>query len=375
MTISTRSFFSAALAAAAIALAATTASAQQTQKITATKAGDYGLTYSLPVTALDITIEAERVDLSPGEFFNYSRKYLGLDPIMAPSTDYSLKSVTINPRGEAPADNDARYVVKFKSGSAPFIILSPEGLPLSINAEGAYAPEPLPFPVPSAKQPEPSILSSPEARQAMTAEMLQAQSKAKKAELAAARIMEIRQNRSDIISGQADNMPADGKAMQLALDNLARQEAALTAMFTGTETRSTIVRTIPWIPDGNSDAPSISKTVTRLSPVDGIVAPDNLSGDPIVISVDILERGEYPVNDKGEALRFPKNGVAYNIPGRARVSASYQGKTLFCEEMEMAQLGIVFGLDPSAFSDKKAPAAVSFYPSTGAIKELSSATR
>ena len=38
----------------------------------------------------------------------------------------------------------------------------------------------------------------------------------------------------------------------------------------------------------------------------------------MTITIDIIERGEMPVNDKGETLRFPKNGVAYNIPGRAR---------------------------------------------------------
>lgn len=357
--------------ASATVLAGNDAGAQTTQKFTATKANEYGLVYSLPVTVLDLTVEAERVDRTPGEFYNYSRKYLGIDPIMKPSTEYSLKSLTVNPRGEAPSDNDSRYMVKFKSGSAPFIILSPEGLPVSINFEADYSPAPLPFPIPEAVKAEPSILSLPEARQAMTAEMLQAQSTAKRAELAAARIFELRQNRSDIISGQADNMPSDGKAMQLALDNLARQEAALTAMFTGTETRSTTVSTIPWTPDGESEAPAISSVVARLSAIDGIVDAGNLSGEPITVTVKVIERGEMPVNDKGEELRFPKGGVAYTIPGRARVTASYRGRDLFSQEMELAQLGIVFGLDPAIFTDKKAPAALKFYPSTGAIRELS----
>ncbi len=358
-------------AAIAAAMCRQPASAQTTQKFTATKANEYGLVYSLPVTVLDLTIEAERIDRVPGEFYNYCRKYLGLDPIMKPSTEYSLKSLTVNPRGEAQSDPDSRWLVKFKSGSSPFIILSPEGLPLSINFEGSYTPEPLPFPVPEPREAEPSILTLPEARQAMTAEMLQAQSTAKRAELAAARIFELRQNRSDIISGQADNMPSDGKAMQLALDNLARQEAALTAMFTGTESRSTRVATFPWTPDGESEASTLSSVVARLSALDGIVAADDLSGEPVTVTVSIIERGEMPVNDKGEELRFPKGGVAYTIPGRARVTASYRGRDLFSGEMELAQLGIVFGLDPGIFTDKKAPAALKFYPATGAIKELS----
>ena len=54
-------------------LIASQASAQQTQKFTATKANEYGLTYTLPVTMLDISIETERIDREPGEFYNYSK--------------------------------------------------------------------------------------------------------------------------------------------------------------------------------------------------------------------------------------------------------------------------------------------------------------
>ena len=50
------------LAAAAIGLPA---AAQTTQKLTATKANEYGLIYSLPVTELDITIEAEHTRRTP----------------------------------------------------------------------------------------------------------------------------------------------------------------------------------------------------------------------------------------------------------------------------------------------------------------------
>ena len=59
----------AALLASAL-LIASQASAQQTQKFTATKANEYGLTYTLPVTMLDISIEIERIDREPGVFNN-----------------------------------------------------------------------------------------------------------------------------------------------------------------------------------------------------------------------------------------------------------------------------------------------------------------
>ena len=57
----------AALLASALPTASQ-ASAQQTQKFTATKANEYGLTYNLPVTMLDISIGTERNDRERGGF-------------------------------------------------------------------------------------------------------------------------------------------------------------------------------------------------------------------------------------------------------------------------------------------------------------------
>lgn len=41
---------------------------------------------------------AEKVIETPGEFYRYAGKYLGIDPITAPSTTYSLSKVIVTPR-------------------------------------------------------------------------------------------------------------------------------------------------------------------------------------------------------------------------------------------------------------------------------------
>lgn len=348
-----------------IAAAAMTAHAQTTQKLTANKINEYGLIYTLPTTVFDVTIEAEKIVSSPGEFFRYAKKYLGMDPIIEPSTIYTLKNVAVNPRGTA--DEDERYLIQFKSGSAPFIMVSDTDFPLSINTENvpeAEKPEIL-----TAKAAEPTILETPAASQAVTAEMLQSTSSAKRAELAAARIFELRQSRSEIISGTADNMPADGQAMQLALDNLSAQEAALTAMFVGTTQTSTQVETFTVTPPADA-ADKWEHIVARISELDGIVASDDLTGSPVKLTLTVTNRGKLPVNEKGEEKRFPKGGLAYRIPGTAEILLSHDGKSLIRESYDVAQYGVVFGLDPNLFTDKKAPAYAIFNPVTGAITEL-----
>ena len=55
------------------------------------------------------------------------------------------------------------------------------------------------------------------------------------------------------------------------------------------------------------------------------------------------------------------------------MTAGYMGRELFSQEMEIAQLGITFGLDPAIFTDKKAPASLLFYPHYRSHQELSTA--
>lgn len=82
-------------------------------------------------------------------------------------------------------DPEQEYLVQFKAGSTPFMLLDSNGVPITVNAESAKSnPEPE-VPQPVAASPTP--LEGPAARQAVTEEMLQSKSSAKRAELAAAK--------------------------------------------------------------------------------------------------------------------------------------------------------------------------------------------
>lgn len=345
----------------ALCAAATAAPAQTTQRLTASKANEYGLIYSLPVTELDITVETAHTKRTPGEFYNYARRHLAIsDAIREPSTTVEVRSVTISTHGSADPAN--KWLVQFKSGSTPFMLLTPEGLPLTVNTDTPA--DVADTDLPEAQPAQPTILETDIARQAMTQDMIRSSSTSKRAELAAARIFELRDMRSEVLSGQSDNPPADGQAMKLVLDNLAGQEEALTAMFAGTEQKWTTVSTMTLRPDSLGMK---NEVIARISPFDGVIDADNLAGAPLTVSVSIVERGKLPVNDKGEEKKFPKGGFAYQIPGTALVTVSYEGREIASQEVSLAQLGVTFGLDPALFSDKKSPAQLRLDPATGAI--------
>lgn len=342
--------------------------AQATQKFTANKASEYALVYSLPLTQFDITIETEHTITTPGEFNNYAKRHLDIaDAITKPQSTVVVKSINITPRGVADPAN--RWQVQFKSGTQASMLLTEAGVPLAINLDEVKpAPTPeLPKAVPAAESP----LESDAARQAVTLEISRATSLSKKAELTAQRIFELREQRSELISGNAENMPADGGALKVALENLDAQEKALTAMFAGVTQTFTEVSTVTFTPTAND---STGVVIARISPTEGIVGTNDLTGMPLYLDFKVTDRAKLPVNEKGEEKRFPKGGVAYTIPGSASISLSFEGAKLGEQTYPVAQLGVTFGLDPSLFTDKKAPMFVEFSPVTGAVVRLDNIT-
>lgn len=69
-----------------------------------------------------------------------------------------------------------------------------------------------------------------------------------------------------------------------------------------------------------------------------------------------------------EKSKQPK-GVLYNIPGKANVSVTFKGKTVFEDELPVTQLGYTEVLTNSLF-DKKVNTRVIFNPNTGAIVKI-----
>ena len=254
--------------------------------------------------------------------------------------------------------------MQFKVGSTPFLVINEENLPLAINTD--KLPKTKEYTLPKAVAALPTPLETDAAQQVISGEMAQSQSMAKRAELAAAQLYALRQTRVDILNGEADQMPADGKAMELVLDNLQAQESALIALFMGTTSVSTSVKTITYTPGDATE----NAILARISATEGVINADNLAGEPIYISLDVVEKGELPLTEKGLPKTFPKGGVAYNIPGKVAIKISYRGKTFNESTIATAQHGVVFGIDPKMFIDKKELSYLLFDPITGAIQEL-----
>lgn len=314
-----------------------------------------GIVYFLPKTELEVNVTATKVTYTPGDFCRYASRYLRTEGIsVKPEVYWEIKRVEVRPAGVP--DSTKAYIMKLKDKDvASNIELTPTGIVKAINTtsprrEEAAAPE----------LEKPKKHDDP--RRYMTEEMLMAASSAKMAELVAREIYNIRESKNLILRGQADAMPNDGEAMKLVIANLDRQERALTEMFTGTTDREDRLFTFRIEPEDGTD----DKVVARFSRLLGILSPDNLTGEPLYISVSAT--APVPPAPADDKKKKPK-GVIYNIPGKGKVAVTWQGKTLFSGELPVTQFGYTEVLTDGLF-DKKVNTRVIFNPETGGIAKI-----
>ena len=120
------------------------------------------------------------------------------------------------------------------------------------------------------------------------------------------------------------------------------------------------------MPEDELDKEVLFRFSTKL----GILDEDDLGGEPVYMNLASFERA--PGLDAKEAEKKAKlmKGIVYNVPGKARVEIFFNNKSLLKKETPVVQFGTQQVLAPALLEDKKMPVKVSFYPETGAIKQI-----
>jgi hypothetical protein len=334
-----------------------------TKKI-ATKSNDFGITYSLPKTSLIINVEVIKITSKAGPYYRYADKYLGVkNAVEENKTYYQLSRVSVVSKGIPDTENT--YVAEFKTGTtAPYAYLTEDGLLCTINADYEVSREEhTAHHNPPVSQPQEEEIITP----VFLEELLMAGSTAKQAEVAAKQIYRIHESRLNILTGEADNLPPDGEAMKVVIQELERREKVLMAMFTGSSTKETCYYDVAIVPYKDLER----EVLFRFSDLLGIVDADDLSGAPVYINLKTLESPAAPLPDTKEVEKRDKTkGIIYNVPGKARVEILTNRNSLYKGEFLIAQFGRRDNLAPVLFEDRKKPVKIYFYPETGAIKQI-----
>jgi len=340
--------------------------AQNTVKMSAVKSNDYGVAYSLPKTVLVVKADAIKRVRKAGEFYEYAERYLNIsNPIVQDETIYEITGIRAGTEGTP--DRDKSYLVEFRSNTtAPFVTLTQDGIICAINADAEFSAnkdlsdENMP-------QPEKPLLNP---NMYLSEETLQSGSKARQAEMIARQIFKLRETKTNILTGEADNMPPDGNAYKLVMEQLDEQEKALTSMFKGTETVEYLSKKFTVVPDDSNIENDI---LFRFSKRRGFVDSDDLSGAPVTLTLINKEPKEVPILSPKEQKDMEKKfsqGIIYNIPAKASLKVEYDGKAWVNKDCDVVQYGVQDVLVPKMFDNNKIPVKVIFFPDLGAIKQI-----
>ena len=329
------------------------------EKVIPTKASGNGVNYTLPKTSFIVNAEVTKVTVKAGTYFRYAENYLGIkDVATEDQVYYELGKVTLVNKGVPDPNN--KYFIEFKQKTvAPFAYLTRDGLLCAINDD--YTPE---FEDDERRVEEVKANISPSS--AYTEELLMAGSVNKQAEVAAKRILHLRESRTDILTGEADNLPPDGEAMKIVISKLEEQERTLTTLFTGTKSLETSYFDVTIIPEDELDREVLFRFSSKL----GILDADDLGGEPVYMKLTAIDRA--PALDPKEAEKKAKamKGLIYNVPGKASVEITHNNKRLLRRETLVVQFGTKEALAPVLLEDKRQPVKVTFYPETGSLKQM-----
>ena len=339
----------------------TAQSQTQVLKVSALKSNDYGVRYTLPKTILKVDVEYSETIRKAGPYAKYASHYLGINEseiIMQDETSYRLEKAAVTSTGVP--NKEKSYLVAFKPKTvAPFVSLTEDGLLCAINAE--YE-----MPTMEPKTIEQKASESPKPLKTIyTEEYLRSGSVAKMAEVAAKNIYRIRENRQDILIGEAENMPQDGEAMKLVLSNLENQEQAWTELFIGTSSSVKHYKQITIEPKGEVADEVLFRFSKRL----GLLDSDDLSGKPVYWNLKDMQTVQMPLFDPKKKNK-EEQSLVYNIPGKGDLSIVYENTTLFTAVFDFTQFGITEIFATTLLEDKKMPVQIIFYPYLGAIREI-----
>ena len=326
-----------------------------------------GAIYLLPKTGIRITVQVEKATYTPGELCKYTERYLRIKDVSpTPSVNYRITSI----RQEAYAvpDTSKHYAIEFNAKTvATNVRLSDEGILLGINTveSGERREErKLPQNIPLSTLHSP-LSTKPDPRQYMNEETLAAGSTAKMAELIAQDIYEIRESRNLLVRGQADNMPKDGEQLRLMLNQLDKQDQAMTSLFIGSTEKDTTEHIITIIPDKTSD----QQVLFRFSQKLGLLESDDLAGEPYYYKVEDLKTVPPVEVIDPKKKNKQAQGIYVNVPGKLRSTISDAKGFIDTAEFPAGQFGNVELLSGALFN-KRYTTRLWLNPLSGAVEKI-----
>ena len=319
---------------------------------------EMAVVYYMPQTQLAVTVEFDEISQKPGPFYLYAERYLGVKEVCSQEqTRYEVTNISVVPH--TVADTHRAYKVVAATGSeAQWLSLTPEGLLYGYNVPKYVKHETTTAATVENQNPLSDLMPLME-------EQMVANSIAKMAEGAAKQIYHIREMRINLLGGDVEHTPADGQAMQLVLNELDKREQMLAELFIGTRVVKHHAQTIYYVP--NKDVKN--HVIGRFSQYTGMVGANDLSGEPIRLTLTGDRQSYVSVEEKAANSKILPSQVYYNLPGAANLTVEYSNKLKLSTTMAIAQYGVAIPLAKSLLNNKNTPR-IYFNTQTGNILSI-----
>ncbi len=321
-------------------------------KAQSVREGELAVVYYTPQTQIVIDIDYESVILHRGIYADFAKKYLGTAEVVK-DDDMWYRITNISTHTQTVADHSRMHKVD-------------SNLPLTLTADGileAYnGVESRESKVESRK----SRVESQEPRVEskvlpLLEEHIVGKTLAEQAQGAAKLIYRIRENRLYLISGEVDKMPADGRAMELAINKLDEMEQQLVELFVGRIEVEKHRKTIVYTPVATEKT-----DLAYFSEQHGFTNATN--GDPIVMNINARRQIKGNPNSDKKKAPIPSQ-ISYNLPGTANYKVSYLNELSDEADIQVAQFGVDVPLAQDLFEGKQQPH-IYFNTQTGNIESI-----
>jgi len=320
--------------------------------------GETNAVYALPLTVLDITIEASRKTVIPGPFHKYAEKYLGIKNVPDSATvEWTISDVRIDVYDEA--DPDYYYAVSNNAGTLDKMLARLEENKL-ILSPGRF------FSIYSFSELDTShsnailyrdlsvkrnfytgydtvykltFVDSAFVKVPVIKKQLVKKTLEEKAEEAANYVLKIRKRRFKMVSGQYDQVP-DGESMAIAVAKLDDTENEYLSLFTGKTFTDRFTRTFLYVPDGSRQ---LSKEVLfRFSGTEGFIDSKGVKGIPVILEVEDMNK-TVQLEDFGSDYQQPVTGnkIPVRLPDMAEIRILEGSGIINTSRMPVFQYGIL----------------------------------
>lgn len=333
------------------------------------KEGESAVVYYSPKTTvvLEFTYLVETAE--KGIFADFAQSMLGINNAVTENkTRYTIQDVHI---GTSTATDYSR----------PHKVMEEKGIPmlLNISEKGLLKGYNLPLEEVKNNTPRPNNRNWKDAQepakpkgngrkpQALPEDVLKAATPIAQAHEAAKQIFRLRETKTYLLNGEVENAPADGKAMQLVLEELDKQEKALTELFIGRKKHREEKKRVTFLPENK-------KMLLYFSDENGFTDAENIDADSISVKVTLHPQKLQKLTDK-EKKKQKKNlsalsQIVYNLPGSGDVQVLFKGEELAQKTIPIAQIGVDVPLGKDLFNGDKLPVIV-ISEKTGNIVSIS----